>query len=518
VVEVEERTAGGRRFVRMGEPAGRWVLFASILGSSLVMVDATVVNVALPAIGRDLDAGIAGLQWTVNGYTLTLASFILLGGSLGDEYGRRRIFVIGIVWFALASALCGLAPSIELLVAGRVLQGVGGALLTPGSLAIISASFHPDDRGKAIGAWSGLGGVGAAIGPFVGGWLVELDWHLIFLINLPLAAVAAVVALRHVPESRDEGQAAVRGLAGLDLAGAALGAVGLGGVTAALIEAGSGSWVVPVGAVVGVAALVGFVVVERRERHPMLPLDIFASRQFTVANIATFVVYAALGGVLFLLVVALQVVAGFTPLASGTALLPLTVLMLLLSARAGALAQRIGPRLPMALGPLVCAGGMLLFLRIGPGASYVVDVLPGVIVFGLGLSLTVAPLTTTVLAAADERHAGVASGVNNAVARAAGLLAVAVLPALIGLTGDAYRDPAAFDAAFGRASLIGAALLAVGGLVSALWISNDVVARAAAEEEPDHTHRDPDECVHCALDAPPLAARRHRGRTAGTPG
>ena len=516
MVEVEDTRAeaGDRGFVRMGEPRGRWVLLASILGSSLVMIDATVVNVALAAIGRDLDSDMAGLQWTVNGYTLTLASFILLGGALGDEYGRRRVFVVGIVWFALASVLCGLAPSIELLVAGRVLQGVGGALLTPGSLAIISASFHPDDRGKAIGAWSGLGGIAAAVGPFLGGWLVMVDWHLIFLVNVPLSAIAVAVALRHVPESRDEQQEVVRGLAGLDLAGAALGAIGLGGVTAALIQAGSGSLLVPVGGVVGVVALVAFVLVERRERHPMLPLDIFASRQFTVANVATFAVYAALGGVLFLLVVHLQVVSGYTPLAAGTALLPLTALMLLLSSRAGALSQRIGPRLPMAAGPLVCAVGMLLFLRIGRDASYLLDVLPGVVVFGLGLSLTVAPLTTTVLAAADERHAGVASGVNNAVARAAGLLAVAVLPALIGLTGEAYRDPAAFDVAFGRAAWIGAGLLAAGGLVSALWISNDVVARRPAPA-PDHTHRDPDECVHCALDAPPLAAqRRHRSRRA----
>jgi EmrB/QacA subfamily drug resistance transporter len=512
VADVESGQApvasGDQRFVRMGEPAGRWVLLASILGSALVMIDGTVVNVALPAIGRDLDTDLAGLQWTVNGYTLTLASFILLGGSLGDEYGRRRVFVVGIVWFALASALCGLAPSIELLIAGRVLQGVGGALLTPGSLALISASFHPADRGRAIGAWSGLGGVAAAVGPFVGGWLVEIDWHLIFLINIPLAALAVVVALRHVPESRDEARAAAvsgSGLAGLDLAGASLGAIGLGGVTAALIEAGSGSLLVPVGAVVGVAALVAFVVVERRERHPMLPFGIFASRQFTAANLATFAVYAALGGVLFLLVVHLQVVAGFTPLEAGTSLLPMTLLMLLLSSRAGMLAQRIGPRRPMTLGPLICAGGMLLFLRIGEGASYVADVLPGVVVFGLGLSLTVAPLTTTVLAAAPEEHAGVASGVNNAVARVAGLLAVAVLPMLVGLEGTDYEDPAAFGAAFGRAAWVGAALLVLGGVVSWLMISDDV-ARPA--REPDHAHRDPDECTHCALDAPPLAARR----------
>jgi EmrB/QacA subfamily drug resistance transporter len=499
-----------RRFVRMGEPAGRWVLFASILGSALVMIDATVVNVALPAIGEDLDASLAGLQWTVNGYTLTLASFILLGGSLGDEYGRRRVFVIGIVWFALASVLCGLAPTVELLVAGRVLQGVGGALLTPGSLALISSSFHPDDRGKAIGAWSGLGGVAAAVGPFVGGWLVEVDWHLIFLINVPLAAVTVVVALRHVPESRDEELTVPRGPGGLDLAGAALGAIGLGGLTAALIEARSTSLLVPLGAVIGVAALLGFVVVERRSRHPMLPLDVFANKQFTAANLATFTVYAALGGVLFLLVVHLQVVAGFSPIQAGTSLLPMTVLMLLLSTRAGALAQRIGPRLPMTAGPLICAAGMLLFLRIGQDAAYLTDVLPGVVVFGLGLSLTVAPLTTTVLAAAAERHAGVASGVNNAVARVAGLLAVAVLPVLVGLEGSDYTDPAAFATAFDRALWIGAGLLAAGGVVSWLLISNAGIAGRGPD--PTAGHRDPDDCAHCAIDAPPLAARRATAR------
>lgn len=494
--------AGARLSVRLGEPAGRWVLLAAVLGSSLALVDGTVVNVALPTIGRDLNAGFAGLQWTVNGYTLTLASFVLLGGSLGDRYGRRRVFVIGITWFALASTLCGLAPSIETLVIGRFLQGIGAALLTPGSLAIISASFHPDDRGRAIGAWSALGGVAAATGPFVGGWLVELDWHLIFLINLPLAALTVAIALRHVPESRDEDLAA-GGTAGLDLPGAVLGVIGLGGVTAALIQAESSSVLAPVAGAVGVGALVGFVIVERLGRHPMLPPGIFAARQFTAANLATFAVYGALGGIIFLLVVQLQVVGGFSPLAAGTSLLPMTVLMLLLSSRAGALSQRIGPRLPMALGPVIMAGGVLLLLRAGPAAAYLLDVLPGVVVFGLGLSLTVAPLTTTVLDAAPAHHAGIASGVNNSVARVAGLLAVAVLPVVIGLQSDDYTDPAAFDTAFRRAVWICAALLVLGGAISWTMIRRDEAPRPRL---PVAAHRRPDECSHLSLGAPPLAA------------
>lgn len=462
--------AGAGEQVRLDEARGRWVLLATVLCSSMAMLDGTVVNIALPALGRDLGAGFAGLQWTVNGYTLTLASLILLGGSLGDRYGRRRVFVVGTCWFATASLLCALAPSTGLLIAARMLQGVGGALLTPGSLAIISASFRQEDRGRAIGAWTGLGGVAGAIGPFVGGALVDVSWRLVFLINLPLAAVVVAVAVRHVPESRDEEEVDPH----LDLAGALLGTVGLAGTTYALVDYGGAGWTAAVvaTAVAGVLGLVAFVLVERRSRHPMLPVDIFTDRQFTAANLVTFAVYGALSGLFFLLVVHLQVVAGLSPIAAGAALLPVTACMLLLSARGGALAARIGPRWPMTVGPLVCAGAVLVLRGIGPGASYVRDVLPGAVLFGLGLSLTVAPLTSTALAAAPARHVGVASGVNNAVARAAGLLAVAVLPVVAGISGDDYRDPPAFAAGFRIAMLVAAGLLAVGGLLALLTVSD----------------------------------------------
>ena len=464
--------------VRLGTPAGRWVLLAAVLGSGLASIDATVVNVALPAIGRDLDADLADLQWTVTGYTLTLAALILLGGALGDRYGRRRVFVVGVVWFAAASLLCGLAPTVEVLIGCRALQGVGGALLTPGSLAMISSSFAAVDRARAIGAWSGLGGVATAAGPFVGGYLVQAaSWRWVFLLNVPLAVWVVVLARRHVPESRDP-DAGGR----VDALGAALGAVGLAGVTYALIEApgrGASSAVVAA-AVAGVVAMGAFLAVERRLSAPMLPLGLFASRVFSAVNAVTFVVYGAFGGVFFLLVVALQTVAGFPPLAAGTALLPVTVVMLLLSSRAGAWAQVTGPRLPLTAGPLVCAAGVLLLLRVGPGSSYVTDVLPGVTVLGLGLAWLVAPLTATVLAAADGRHAGIASGVNNAVARAAGLLAVAVLPALGGLSGDDYADPTAFAAGFRTALLTCAALLVAGAVLSAVAVPRQVPAPAGA--------------------------------------
>ena len=459
---------GPADLLRYDEPRGRWVLLATVLGSGLAMLDATVVNIALPAIGQDLGAGIDGLQWTVNGYTLTLAAFILLGGSLGDRLGRRRVFVVGVVWFALASLLCAMAPNLVTLVVARALQGVGGALLTPGSLAILQASFRPGDRARAIGAWSGLGGIAGAIGPFLGGWLLAVaNWRWIFLINLPLAAVIVLVARRHVPESADP-QASRH----LDLPGAVLCAAGLAGLTYGLIawpSNGFGDPQVWGTLAVGVLAMGGFVVVERRSPQPMVPLGVFASRQFTATNLVTFVVYGALSGVLFLLVVALQVVAGFSPLVAGSALLPITVLMLLLSARMGALGERIGPRVPMTVGCLVGAAGLALLSRVGVDASYWLDVLPGVVVFGLGLSVLVAPLTTTVLAAVDDRHAGLASGVNNAVARAAGLLAVAALPLLVGITASVYADRVAFAAAFDRATWVCAGLVALGGVLS--WVA-----------------------------------------------
>jgi EmrB/QacA subfamily drug resistance transporter len=463
-------TAPAAAQVRFGEPAGRWVILATVLGSGLAFLDATVVNVALPRIGEDLDADLGGLQWTLNGYTLTLAAFILLGGSLGDRFGRRRVFVLGTIWFALASALCGLAPNVEMLVAARLLQGVGGALLTPGSLAIISASFSAEDRSRAIGAWSGLGGIAGAAGPFIGGWLVDTwTWRLVFLVNLPLAAVVVWVAARHVPESVDP-TASSR----FDLPGTVLGALGLAGLTYASIasgEHGADALVVTAGAA-GVIALGAFVWVERTSDHPLVPPALFASRQFTVANVVTFLVYGALGAVLFLLVLHLQVVAGYSPLAAGTSLLPMTLLLLVLSARSGALAARIGPRLQMTAGPLIAASGVLFMLRIGPDASYLTDVLPAVVLYGLGMATLVAPLTSTVLAAAPGAHAGAASGVNNAVARAAGLLAVALVPPIAGLTGDVYRDAGAFATGFHMAVWIGAGMLVAGGLLSAVGISN----------------------------------------------
>jgi len=477
--------------LRLDEMRGRWVLLAAVLGSGLTLLDATVVSIALPTIGADLDADFAGLQWTVNGYALSLAALILLGGALGDRYGRRRVFVVGVVWFAIASVLCGAAQDVGTLVAARVLQGVGGALLTPASLALIQASFRVQDRARAIGLWSGLGGVAGAIGPFVGGTLVELSWRWVFLVNLPVAAGVLFVAVRHVPESADR-ESDPR----LDVAGAVLGAAGLGGATYALIAAGERGLegTAAVLGAGGVAALLAFALVERRSRHPLVPFSLFRERQFAVANAVTFAVYAALGGVFLLLVLHLQVVAGFSPLLAGLALLPVTVAMLLLSGPAGALAALRGPRLLMSAGPLTSAAGVLLLRRIGPGATYLGDVLPAVLVFGLGLAATVAPLTATVLASAPDRQAGVASGVNNAVARTAGLLAVATLPALAGLSGPALTDPAAFGSGFRNAMLGSALLLALGGAVAGLLVRNRPVVGEAR----------PTRALHCAVDGPPL--------------
>jgi EmrB/QacA subfamily drug resistance transporter len=494
-------TATAEAGLVLASPRGRWVVLTTVLGSGVAMLDATVVSVALPRIGDDLGAGLTSLQWTVNAYTLTLAGFLLLGGSLGDRLGRRKVFLIGVVWFAAASAGCALAPNAGVLIVMRALQGFGAALLTPGSLAIIEASFTPDDRGAAVGAWSGLGGVAAALGPVLGGLLVSAapwGWRLAFLINVPLAVLIVAVALRHVPETRD------RSASGrLDLRGAVLAAVGLAGIVYALTDGPPEGWPpMTVAALVGGGvALLAFVSVESRTAHPLLPFSLFRSGLFTAANLVTLVVYAALGGAFFLLPLQLQRGSGYLPLAAGAALLPTTLVMLLLSARMGRLAQQLGPRVPMTVGPLLQACGLVLLTRVGVQANYLTDVLPGVLVLALGLAVTVAPLTSTVLAAAPEEQAGVASAVNNAVARVAALLAVAVLPGLVGLDQEAYVDPLALSAGVQVGMLVVASLCAAGGALA--WFTVRVAPVSGAVR---HEH------MHCPISAPPLATRSHLAR------
>ena len=481
--------------LRYGSSVGYWVIAATVLGSGVAALDATVVGIALPTIGHEFRADVAGLQWVVTSYLLTLSALLLVGGALGDRYGRRKVFVVGVIWFAAASLLCGLAPNIVFLIAARALQGVGGALLVPGSLAILEASFVPGDRSKAIGAWAGLGGIATAVGPFVGGYLIgAVSWRLIFYLNLPLTLAVVAIALRHVPESRDPAAS------GIDIVGAALAAIGLAGVCYGLIEGPDLGWRSPaivLTLAIGVLALGLFVVAEMRVRHPMLPLAVFRSRQFSAANIVTLVVYAGLGGALFLLPVELQQVAHYTPLESGASLLPLTVIMLALSARSGALASRIGPRLQMSIGPVIVAVGLVMFGRIDASGGYLGEVLPAVIVLGLGLAATVAPLTSTVLAAAPAERSGIASAVNNDVARAAGLLAVAILPAAAGITGASYLHPDVFSAGFRTAMLAAAVTCVLGGVLAALTIRKPAPTS-------DATPVPAPGAVHCALDAPPL--------------
>jgi EmrB/QacA subfamily drug resistance transporter len=476
---------------------GQWLLVVTVLGSGIASLDATVVNIALPTIGRDFHTGIAALQWVMNGYTLTLAAFLLIGGSLGDRFGSRKLYLIGIVWFALASAACGLAPGADFLIAARVLQGVGAALLTPGSLAILEASFVPADRARAIGAWSGLSGVAIAAGPLVGGFLISAaSWRWIFFINVPIAVAVVALGIRHVPESRDP-----RATGKIDYAGALAGVVFLTGITFALIEAPALGWSSPAVlamALVGVLGLAAFLVRERRAASPMLPLSIFAERQFAATNAVTFLVYAALVGATFLLPVVLQVVWGYSPLASGLALLPLTIIMLALSARSGQLATRIGPRLQLSVGPVVVGAGLAMLTLVTSGSNYVVYVLPAVVVFALGLAITVAPLTATAMSSAPAELSGIASAVNNDVARFGGLLAVAVLPALAGITGTVYLHPDALAAGFRTAALISGATCAAGGVLAAFAITNPERAPRPAGMPA------PEECLHCGLDAPPL--------------
>jgi EmrB/QacA subfamily drug resistance transporter len=475
--------------LRVGTTQGRWVIVAAVLGSGVVFLDGTVVNVALPAISADLNASVRALQWMLDSYLVTLSALLLLGGSAGDRYGRRQVFIVGLGGFTVASVLCGLAPSIGFLIVARALQGVAGALLVPASLSIISSSFDPDERGRAIGAWSGLAAIAGAVGPLLGGWLVDAgSWRLIFFLNVPVAAAAATIALRHVPETRDEEAGP------LDLKGAALISGGIALAAYALIEHGQGAASIVAG-VVGLVALFAFLAIERRSDHPMLPLSLFDSPQFTGANLTTVAVYGAMSAAMFLIVLRLQVTLGYTALGAGASLLPFTAIMLTLSARVGAVAQQIGARIPMTVGPVLSAAAMALFALVGPGDRYVSSVLPAAVLFGLGMTITVAPLTAAVLGAVDRRRAGVASAVNNVAARLAGLLGIAVIPAVAGIdTGSGVAR--SLDSGYPTALRISAGLCAAGAVIAWLFVRDS--ARVNPVTHPAQMHGCHDPCVEAA--------------------
>lgn len=465
-------SGSGDRLLELRSVRGRVTLATVTLGSGVAMLDGTVVNIALNRIGTDLHASLPELQWISNGYLLSLASLILVGGALGDRWGRRRTYLLGVTGFAVGSALCAFAQTPVQLVLFRVLQGVAAALLAPGALALIQGSFRRVDRPAAIGTWAGVSGVATAIGPFLGGFLVEhAGWRWIFAINLPLCALVVLMGL-HVPESRND-----QPTGHFDVSGAVAGVVALGATTYLLT-----SWRELDATVLGAgtsAALVAWAVFLRLERRPtaMVPLSMFRSRVFAAANSMTLLVYGALGAVLFFLVLQLQVSAGYDAISAGLSTLPIPIAMLLLSGRSSVAAARTGPRVPMTVGPLVCAVGAFLLSGIDTSAPYWTDVFPGVALFALGLSSLVSPLTVAVLAASPDRHAGVASGVNNAVARAGTLLAVAALPAVVGLAGADYRDPVTLTGGYHQALLLASGMLAAGGVIS--WFGLDEAGRLA---------------------------------------
>jgi EmrB/QacA subfamily drug resistance transporter len=450
----------------------RLTLVAAILGTGVATLDGTIVNVALPAIERDLGGGLVGQQWVSNAYLLALASLILIGGSLGDIYGERRVFALGVAGFGLFSVVCAVAPTIEVLIAARALQGVASALLTPSSLAIIVAAFSQQERGAAIGAWTAWGAIAGVVGPLAGGSIVDqVSWRWIFALNVPLVIVTLMLIFAAVPQTRRvEGRR-------VDVVGAALCTLGLAGIVFALIEQPHFGWTSPaivVPGAAGIVAFTSFLVYERHTEEPMLKLELFARRNFAVGNLETLTMYAGLAILFFFLVIFLQQVAGYTALRSGLATLPVTVVMFAVSRRFGALADRYGPRLFMGAGPLIAAAGILLLLRTGINTSYATDVLPAILVFSLGLSMTVAPLTAAVLADADETDAGIASGINNAVARVAGLVGVSVIGVVVAsrLPGDTFAPNAQSVRAFHEAVMICAALVAAGGVAGVVGIVN----------------------------------------------
>ncbi len=450
----------------------RLTLIAAILGSGVATIDGSIVNVALPSIERDLGGGLAAQQWISNGYLLTLGSLILIGGSLGDIYGERRIFSIGVAAFGVFSIVCAVAPSIGVLLVARALQGVAGALLTPSSLAVIVGAFSDRQRGAAIGAWTAWGAIAAIIGPLAGGWIIDsASWRWIFAINGPLIAITLTIIFAAIPESSRVGTRSV------DVIGAVLCVLGLAGIVFALIEQPHYGWGSPMilGPLIGgAAAFTAFLTYERRTPAPMVELALFSRRNFSVGNLETFTMYAGLSILFFFLVIFLQEVAGYSAIKSGLTTLPVTLVMFTLSRRFGALADRYGPRLFMACGPAVAAAGILLLLRTGLHTSYVRDLLPGLLVFAVGLSMTVAPLTATVLAGADAHDAGIASAINNAVARIAGLIGVSVIGVIVAgaLAGDTFARDAGSVHAFHEALIICAALVATGGAIAAVGIEN----------------------------------------------
>jgi EmrB/QacA subfamily drug resistance transporter len=476
------------RQLPLASAGARWLIAAAVLGPGIALLDGTVVNVALPTIGRELGGGLTGQQWVLDGYLLTLSALLLSGGAAGDRFGRRRVFIVGLVVFTAACLVCGLSPTIGWLVGARLVQGVGAAALVPGSLALIDAGITDDDRGRAVGIWAGMSGVTTALGPFIGGWLVDAaSWRWVFFLNLPLAVAVVWIAARHIPESRDP---TARGRP--DILGTTAVTIGLSGVSYALIEAPSRGWtfITLAALVVGTAALVAFPLIEQRVQSPLLPPKLFRSRQFTGANLTTLAVYAAIGGALFLVALQLQQSLHYSALAMGVSMLPTTIIMLIGSPWAGALGQRTGPQLPMTLGPLIAAAGLVLMARIVPGATYLGAVLPAVVLFGAGLAITVVPLTAAVLSAVPDSYAGTASGVNNAIARVAGLLAIAVLPVAAGIRAGPDQP---LGPGFSVAMLIASALCVVGGAIALITIRTG--ADVAHQMLPGVNHACQDPCT-----------------------